>query len=283
MRKFYLNVGLIAATSFIFVTGIFQESQTNSNGSFFINPSGAPGFNTCAQSGCHGGTVNSGPGSVVIATNIPTSGYVPGEIYQITVTVNSGGSNGVRYGFAASAANSANQQIGGFSVINNQTQIRLNGQLVSHTTAGNAGGVPAKEYVFNWTAPVQGTGFVTFYTSGLSANGNGTTSGDEVYTGSLAIIENTSASVAEKVWNEKFSVYPNPASNFVNIELSLKNVETTTTYRIIDLTGKTIVSANINHSEYFRIEFPSHIKSGMYLIEVENGKSVFRKKILVEK
>jgi hypothetical protein len=283
MRKIYLSVSLFATFSIIMVSGLFQESQTNSNGSFFINPSSAPGQTTCAQSGCHGGTLNGGPGSVQISTNIPQDGYIPNETYTITVNINSGGSNGVRYGFAASATNSANQQIGGFAVINNNTQLRLNGQVVSHTSAGNSGGTSSKQFVFNWTAPAAGVGNVTFYTSGMSANGNGTTSGDQVYTNNLTISENLSASVAEKSFNEKFGVYPNPAKSFVNVDLKLNFSPQQVKYRIIDLTGKTMVSSNIQYSENFRIEFPESIKSGIYLVEVEVGDKIFRKKVLTER
>ena len=55
----------------------------------------------------------------------------------------------------------------------------LNGGAASNSTSFN----------FNWTAPTKGTGIVKFFSSGLCANGNNSTSGDYTYTTSVEISE----------------------------------------------------------------------------------------------
>jgi hypothetical protein len=281
MRKSFTILSLLGASLMIIINGLFQESLTNSGGGFGTNVSNAPGTQNCTS--CHSGTVNSGPGSVSIATNIPQNGFTPGETYEVTVTINSGGTGGNRYGFACSAVNSNNQQVGGFISINNTTQLRLSGQMISHTSTGNAGGSPTKTFTFNWTAPQQSGGTVTFFASGMSANGNNTTSGDQVYTTNTPVIEFAGASVDVKIINESFNVFPNPAIDFVNINIISNSQWTSTNVQLMDMTGKTILQRVFPNSENLVLDFNPSVKSGLYFLKVEYGNQTVTRKILVER
>ena len=74
------------------------------------SPDGAPSgyaydkasnYRSCATSGCHSGTAVIADTSIAkITSNIPSTGYVPGQTYTFTATVNKPGY--VRYGFQAS-------------------------------------------------------------------------------------------------------------------------------------------------------------------------------------
>ncbi len=129
--------------------------------STFAYPSGAPaGYTgspgdgaTCVS--CHGG----GTAATVtgwITSNIPATGYVPGTVYTLTATVTGTG----KKGFEVSPQNVSGTQLG---ILAAGTGSHLVGgtKYVTQNSAGASAGTST--YVFTWTAPVAGTGTVTFY------------------------------------------------------------------------------------------------------------------------
>src|ERR1700733_12830466 len=147
----------------------------------------APGDNptACISSGCHVGTVNSGPGNVKIVLPAGNSGtYVPGQAMQILVQITD--STKVSYGFQMTARmGSANTtQSGDFSTSDANTQVlcasgspKANGSLcaapfqteyIEHTLTGYEASIKTTTkgtytYSFMWTPPVAGSGTVTLY------------------------------------------------------------------------------------------------------------------------
>jgi len=101
-----------------------------------------------------------------ITSNIPSSGYVPGNIYNITA-VHNGVGFGDPKGFEITCEeNTSNTKTGTFLITNsNTTQFTNNGSAVTHTTAGNS----LSTWSFDWEAPVIGTGDVTFYGAFIEA------------------------------------------------------------------------------------------------------------------
>src|SRR5580658_7589855 len=78
---------------------------------------GAPGEQTCAQSGCHAGTPNTGGGNVKIILPAGNSGtYTPGQTMQLLVQITDATKKA--YGFqmtARLASNPAGTQAGQFA------------------------------------------------------------------------------------------------------------------------------------------------------------------------
>ena len=149
------------------------------------NNSGSPGGRTGSVgdggqtcTGCHTGTAQNSTGW--ITTNIPVSGYAPGQTYTITVTGTHTGV--VKFGFELTAENSIGTKVGTF-VITNAAQTKLVNQnkAVTHQAAGTTPTGNTKTWSVNWTAPATGTGPVTFYAALNAANGNGGTGGDVIY------------------------------------------------------------------------------------------------------
>jgi uncharacterized protein (TIGR03437 family) len=144
---------------------------------------GAPGEQTCVA--CHlGRPLNSGTGSLRI--ELPSGDtYVPGQRVAITVTL--ADPTARRWGFQLTARSSTNAQqtAGTLASTNNQTQVTTQGgrQYIAHTLTGSRNGTTGSvTFVFDWTAPAAGFGPVTFYAAGNAANGNGSDSGDTIYT-----------------------------------------------------------------------------------------------------
>jgi uncharacterized protein (TIGR03437 family) len=158
---------------------------------------GAPGDQTCTESGCHTGTALNGGGGNAVLTSSAGTTYTPGQQQTLSLTITD--SRARVYGFQASArvdSNPANGQAGNFVAAASQIVICENGSL-----RGSAG-CPANASVqfiehsrpsssntinFTWTAPSSDVGPVTVYVAANAANGNGSESGDHIYTTKLQL------------------------------------------------------------------------------------------------
>ena len=148
---------------------------------------GAPGQSNCTN--CHSSyNVVSNSSSITVTstpTNIFSAGYTPGTLYSITYTLaqcNMGG-------FEMTALKTGNTAAGTFALTNTTTtslQTASSKQYVGHKNANST-----RSWTFNWTAPAAGTGVVTFYTSGMLADGTGDEAFDYVHTKSWAVSEIT--------------------------------------------------------------------------------------------
>jgi hypothetical protein len=143
-----LTILVVAGVAILFA---FNQPSRNSSGAL-PGHTGSPGDGkNCTF--CHGGTAQ--PITDVITSNIPASGYTPGESYTITATTSGSG----RKGFQISPQNIAGDLLGTLAPGSNNKLVG-NGKYVTH----NSGILtPNAEWSFSWTAPPAGTGDVTFY------------------------------------------------------------------------------------------------------------------------
>ncbi len=145
-----------------------------------LGRTGAPGESTCG--GCHSGGSYSGSMTFELGAE-NASEYVPGETYIITF---SGEYGAPRYGFSITALDAAENPAGDFTLIDEgNTSFGTSGngrQYVGHRAAA-----ATNEWTFEWTAPAEDAGPVTFYYVILAANWDGSTSGDFAETGSTSI------------------------------------------------------------------------------------------------
>ncbi len=169
----------------------------------FISSSGAPigstgahGELTCGKSGCHVGlngtaNINTGIGELKINSAQNISNYIPGETYEITVSLKEEGVK--RFGFSLTVLDSSNQKAGEIIITDSsRTQLYKGAREFSnreYATYRMAGTNPYDAgiglWTFKWKAPEQHIGKITFYTAGISANNDGTDKGDRVYTQTL--------------------------------------------------------------------------------------------------
>lgn len=271
MKKFYL--AFFSISTLLMGANTVQAYPTGSN--FLANYSGIPNGTTCNMSTCHtGGAVNSGPGSVVITTDIPVTGYIAGTVYQITVTVNSGGANGVAYGFSCSATKTGTATLtSGFAASDNSTLAKSSGAYIVHKNSVNGNGATSHAFVFNWTAPASGTGSVTFYAAGNSANGNGSQSGDQIYNGDLVVEEAPGAGLTESIL-DAFNLFPNPATEYVNIRIPDYLMDSEV--RFLDITGKVVFSQQLTTSTV-SVDL-NQFRAGLYSVQITKaGKSYVSK------
>ncbi len=158
----------------------------------------APGDNALACTQCHAGTLNSGAGSVKI---LLLSGNVdiPGVKQHIQVQVSD--PNQQRWGFQLSArldSAPSTGQAGTLTPTDGLTQVICEDygplpcatgvQFIEHTSAGTRNGQKlGATFDFDWTPPAANAGTITLYAAGNAANGNGSPSGDLIYSTSVQL------------------------------------------------------------------------------------------------
>lgn len=276
MKKTITLVSLSLVAGLVLMDSAQNTAISNTSG----GPAGrtgspADGLN-CASSGCHSGTASVSP-TQIITSNIPSSGYVPGQTYTITATVSQSGIN--KFGFQISPQ-AANGQLLGTLAITNASATKIVGtKYVTHTSGGTAGVNNSRTWSFDWTAPVAGTGNVTFYGAFNYTNGQSNSSGDIVRLNTLVVSESTGVGLEENAGANIISVYPNPVSERINVKMDLQEASAVT-IQLLDLNGRLM---NVNETfegtagnSVYSIEVPSAIPSGVYqlLIETKNGKTL---------
>jgi len=143
----------------------------------------APGENNCTS--CHSGsliTSGSNWSNIVLNTNIPATGYLPDSIYNITLSHSQSGIN--TWGFQITSLISSNNNMAGNITITNsaKTQKKTSGskEYVTHTSSGTSGS-GSNSWTYSWKAPSTNVGDIKFYATVNAANGNGNTSGDQIF------------------------------------------------------------------------------------------------------
>lgn len=223
---------LIAPVSFsvILITGVFTLLFFNSNkGGAPDGRSSSPGDGGSTCTACHGGSALNM--ASLITTDIPVTGYVPGQTYNITI---SGDDGRTRYGFQMASEMAGGAKVGSFTPTT-ETNLLSSGNITHDNTSIDFTGTVGS-WVVQWTAPSAGTGDVTFYSSFLAADGNGGTSGggDQVFKGSTTVTEGIPSDINDHAQGLRISTYPNPATD----RLVVNSNSIVASAKIVDMSGK---------------------------------------------
>lgn len=86
-------------------------------------------------------------------------------------------------------------------------------------------------------------------------------------------------SVEEVITEKNINVWPNPTSNLLNVDL-LNTTNGEVTLKLIDITGRVVKEIQAqNKTNQIQVD---SLSSGMYLLEVTQGRNSFSKKIIIE-
>ncbi len=280
-KKITLSFFFIAIAFISF--NIFNHANSYTSGA----PSGmcaspSDGGLTCAA--CHGGSAQNKIGW--ITSDVPSSGYVPGQTYTITATASLTGIS--KFGFELTPQDGSGNLMGTMAVTNsNEQQLLSSGKYLTHTTAGTAGTNNSKTWSFNWTAPIKGSGSLTFYGTFLAANGNFGTDGDSVYASTLSLSEDVSTGISNlKNSTNNISIFPNPINAAFSITYENEK-SSPIVIELVDLSGKTIYKlVDANRKSGKNIEYlhlPNQASSGVYFIKLSNGSSSYLNKVMLNK
>lgn len=202
--RFFVAKSSVIVLTFLFAVFCFSSFTNDffkADASVFgPSPSftNAPLENNCTV--CHTGSVNTGTGNVVI-TGLPAN-YLPGQQIPLTVTVSQ--SDAVVYGFQMTALDANGLKAGTYTLpAASPSQLKLvnnviggaERQYIEHTADGvTPTQFGTKSWTFVWTAPAQRVGKIGFYAGGNAANGNGLSSGDQIYTTSAGTLSGSAIS-----------------------------------------------------------------------------------------
>jgi len=275
---------LVSGTALIvsgLTTSFIMKSSSGISGR-----TGSPGESTCTA--CHGG----GSGTTVVNISaIPaftSNQYVPGTTYTVNVTVtNNSYSN---FGFGCEILDASSNTNAG-TMTTPLTGVKF---LTASNGRKNAvhsspkSGTGSATFSFVWTAPT-GTNNIVIYAAGDAVNGNGSTSGDAVGSKSLSLSANTTTGIKEITNNVKINVYPNPASDFVSIQVeNISNVENVN-IELWDLKGNKVDHLNASQlnvgTQNIRVFLPDNINNGLYILKLQsaNNETIASKMIIVKK
>jgi hypothetical protein len=267
MKKTLLFIGLLVS-AIIFIAAL--TNAAHSPGGQTGSP--ADGSNCTV---CHTGTPQTAASSW-ISHNIPSSGYVPGQTYTVTLT---GTHSGVqRFGFECTVEDSKNNKVGVFTITNSaETELVNMSHAVSHTGSGLTPSNNSKSWSFDWTAPAAGTGDVTFFAALNAANGDMGASGDVIYLSHLTVAEDVSSGINDGHINDLISIYPNPANDFLNIQF---NHGLSGEVKIYNVAGKELVSNKLNRSTPLCKLDVSGLSNGIYFVQIDTGKDQISRRFI---
>lgn len=260
------------AISSIFIVELSSPAGANSSGAP-SSMTGSPGDgNNCTA--CHGGTAATQTG--LITSNIPMTGYVPGQTYTITGSITTSGIT--KFGFQISPQNTSGSLMGTMTVTNSTTTQLINsGKYITHKIAGTSFTSGTATWSFDWTAPAAGSGAVTFYGSFNSSNSNSQSSGDIISLSTLAVSEAVTTGIAAiSGATNGFDVYPNPFSDRLYVKNNV-NGNVLTTVSIMDVYGKEVKKIKALNSDG-SIDL-QELSNGYYMVRIESAEGVTIKKV----
>ncbi len=193
-----------------------------------------------------------------ITSDIPESGYVPGETYRLTLTAND--MNAVKFGFELTAE-SGDTKVGTYTITDAvRTKLIYNDHSVTHTSGGIDPVGHGISWSVNWTAPESSPDQVVFYAAVNAANGNGQNSGDLIYLTDTTYHVST-VGIADKLLKDRIKIYPNPASSFIHVDLPVGSE-----LSMLNMKGQQLIHKEKTTSSE-RMDL-SELPGGIYFIKV---------------
>lgn len=291
MKKQIIIFSLSIAVIFIISSAFLTEKAASICDAPLIGAAhtGAPGEVHCATSGCHSGTVNSGPGTTVFAIDGGTTTYIPGQNYTVTIDMTEATID--KFGFQVIALKDNGNTFVGSYTLTDPTNTRLiNGsggkKYIGSTPCGSdADPVGSLGWTFDWMAPTTNEGDITFYLASLATNHNHSTSGDNTYTQTLTLSANTTDIREIGQVEKSFVMYPNPATDMTQIRYALED-DAAVQISVSDMHGKTVKQllsgrqAAGKHALAIDLTTGNYA-SGLYTINVSTDNSSFSKRLSV--
>ncbi len=231
---------------------------------------GAPGESSCT--GCHGGTANTGPGSLALTLSDTTLRYVPGEVFNATVRLGQAGRD--KFGFVGLALKDAgNTTIGTFTIddpVRTRTYSDGPRKYVSHTPCGADATPPdSLSWTFHWKAPATNVGNITLYLAGLAANHDHALSGDDTYTLTVHLVPDSIAmGVHDLASASRLRVWPSPVTDVIHFAVEGAN-DNGTAHRaeIWSVEGRLLCTILLTQNQ-----LPvDNLEAGVYLLRLQDA------------
>lgn len=274
---------MVKRKAILLLTGIAILSVADlvSMSSGGLNMTGAPGEGDCT--GCHGGTANSNTnGNVKISIKDNPTEYVPGKMYEVTVTTSFPGRSKLGFGFAARKEGITFIPVGQLESAQN-SGVRAT-DYATHTETSNTGN-GSKTWTFNWQAPSSNEGKITLYAAGVAGNQSNSTQGDFVYTTSVVLNQQGSTGLLSAETKLDAKIFPSIQTSFFELELYAKQ-SGNLHVGLYALNGQLVEELTHEHVQAgkvgMRLAYTKQHKAGIYVIKTSLEQQVAYQKVILQ-
>lgn len=236
---------------------------------------GSPGDSLKTCTVCHGGVTRYEHGW--ITSNIPASGYVPGQEYTIRAVNHSPGYD--RFGFQISPQDEYGNLLGTLVVTDSiKTKLVGDNKYVTY----RSGGVLSRDsmvWTFNWIAPADTVNVVVFY-GAFNSNHAGHKFSDYTTLSTLRVYKEGVTGIQSKLASLQAKLYPNPVGKHLFIQLNKQNVNRAI-IEVCALDGKVILTneTSFTHTQHYILEVES-LKRGIYWLRIKTDDEVWVQKFV---
>ena len=221
----------------------------------YANPTGCS-----TGGGCHSTSATS---TIAVTLELDSAGgvatthYKAGMTYTVKIIGTNTGTSLPKYGFqldamkgTAPATTVSDAGTWATTGLPTNTHITVPGTYTYLTVAEHSAALTLTGSTFTqsftWTAPVAGTGVISFWGAANFVNGNAAADAGDVWnTNHLVINEWPATTSVASVSNEiSVTAYPNPVSTSLNVKMENAQ-EGTYSLRVIDINGRMVANENI--------------------------------------
>lgn len=287
MKINFILVGVSLALGALFFSS-YQTGTYTTQG----NRTGSNGASTgCAT--CHGSAPSAATNvNIVLKLGAVTvTEYTPGQQYDVMIDASNTGGPHPKFGFqlTCNKQSAPGTSVGVFGT-NGNTSVttKANGTFLEHNTPLNATTTGTNNtYVqnFKWTAPASGTGTVKFYAVLNAVNGNGQDdNGDQWNFGTSVEIPEAQPSSVHNFYNvEKISVYPNPSSGNISVQIN-DGMSGKISLTVMDLKGRHMMQTEkfLARGQNTISMDMKHFAKGHYILLLHNTKGSASAKITID-
>jgi hypothetical protein len=254
-----------------------------------------PTYSNCTS--CHSDfAVNTGNANILFDVGGADKGYIPGQTYTITVSVQKRGMMAAGFQFIALQNNDVSTSPGSITLLQpSRTQkvdpsnphVQGCGLLkkvwIEHTYQGITSDTSGESrWRFDWKAPNNSVGRITFYLAAVESNYNGDESGDYVYTRSISSSDITTNVAQPDEPIAELTIFPNPAASKLYVQTgghSIQKIE------LLNMQGKLIkVFDNIAQDTTTDVQLDLNgISSGVYFVSIQGKETTTVRKIVIKR
>lgn len=292
MKNIYITLSIFLIGSTVVLFANFNPnvkiSEFNSSNFHVLNTGGASAGNTGAPdesncTTCHAGTAQDG-NTINILDWGTDDLYVPGQTYDITLTLTGGSA---KNGFQLVALKNSDNTSAGEMIASDGLRTKiLNGFTGRIYLSHKAAGADVSLWSFQWTAPLEPQGPVTFYVATNKTDVNGQTSGDVIYLSQhLFDGPGDPASFSDyDVIKNSLSIQYNSSKKGLQLNFETE-INDKLTISVHSLSGQLVFTDDLGVSYPGENErfVPLQInKTGMYLVNFFVGNKGYSAKVMVE-
>lgn len=257
---------------------------------------------------CHSSSATSGIAVTLEfdSAGTPTTHYVGGRSYTVTITGTNNTSNnlprfGLQIGCIKSSTPSASPTQAGTWKAPYPTNTHYAAPftkyflvgVVEHSTrltpfSGTGGNGTVYKETFNWTAPLSGTGTISFWGALNVVNNNASADAGDLWNTTHIIVDEWPPNGIASIENNSFDmgIFPNPANEHATVEYSLKETSDVQAdlYNICGRKVCTLFNGTQSagaHTQLINIA-DLNLKSGIYMVAIYDGTKSSTKKLIVQ-